>query len=825
MSLPHAAFAHVYIIAEGAALPTAILPRAVHLLSSVVPSVQVTHSLNHGWGSDSLVISIGNNSVTRASIPQGAVDELEPEGYIVTSKRTENGALLVLADGKATAKDEHTGHPYKHGNLGQAYALYFILEELGFAFLHPLAPAIPPHLTLRRLPVNVRESPRWATRAFHYHTQHPLELVDLLEGWGPQGPEDRAGWDSQLPEWALYLEWLVANKQNAIEWVLLEALTWAEFARSKERQDRLTILVELGHSYGIRIGVDTPIIFAQQHSFRLLRNGTGQDKDFENEKQEIHDSIDYVLSCGFDFLGTEGGTSEFTHPDAKKMLDYMNAVADYAREKYNVPTDIKVHCSSGQVAKGFKDERTGEDINFNFLPHFATKNLGVLVHTVEEYALDDPAPTYGNKDFKYLRDFLNWERELGNRKVLFYPETAYWVTVDIDVPLFLPIYADRRVHDLRLLAEDEQNSASKRKMEGQLIFSSGWEWSYWLNDSVAARAVWNPFSDEPTQREAFVRSLRPFTKHLDDHVAAEVEALLADWVHAQQENLIEGKVNGIAPKDIFKRTGHAYLEGWDTWDDISRLLKDWHMPGASVTQSESLDFGDMAAKSRSFGLDPTAVDYKTQVAPLLVEMESRFLALSNRTTALSAKIPAYLKSLWDDVADSARITYLRIRLVHALYEYVDRAGGVYQFLGISDNAKFLDVALHAIKEASHIVKRREVNYRADADRLAGWTGLNKNPTSYSFRYLWMVRSLHLWWRDIGRAVDRNYKPGFMNVINPLEVGLSQGEVLSKAEDIAAVINKLGLISNILDLKSEEPKWPQDIPNFPAAIIERYNLEH
>ena len=36
---------------------------------------------------------------------------------------------------------------------------------------------------------------------------------------------------------------------------------------------------------------------------------------------------------------------------------------------------------------------------------------------------------------------------------------AYWVSFDIDVPLFLPTYAERRFHDLWILAEDEESGA------------------------------------------------------------------------------------------------------------------------------------------------------------------------------------------------------------------------------------------------------------------------------------------------------------------------------------------------------------------------------
>lgn len=67
--------------------------------------------------------------------------------------------------------------------------------------------------------------------------------------------------------------------------------------------------------------------------------------------------------------------------------------------------------------------------------------LGVLPHTVQHYGLDDPAPTYGNDGFAHVRDFIH--QEAGRRRVLWLPETAYWVSFDIDIPLFFPLHAER----------------------------------------------------------------------------------------------------------------------------------------------------------------------------------------------------------------------------------------------------------------------------------------------------------------------------------------------------------------------------------------------
>jgi hypothetical protein len=95
----------------------------------------------------------------------------------------------------------------------------------------------------------------------------------------------------------------------------------------------------------------------------------------------------------------------------------------------------------------------------------------------------------------------------GNRSVLFYGETAYWVNVDVDVPLFLPIYAQRRLHDLRRIAGREIKEGFR--IQGQMNFDSGWEWGYWLNDVVTARASWDPLLSPHIRRPSHAAHAEP----------------------------------------------------------------------------------------------------------------------------------------------------------------------------------------------------------------------------------------------------------------------------------------------------------------------------
>ncbi len=65
----------------------------------------------------------------------------------------------------------------------------------------------------------------------------------------------------------MFLEWMAANKQNRLEWVLLAAKDWNDFANSKERMLRMKILVDFAHGYGIAAGADIPIAEQQQHTW------------------------------------------------------------------------------------------------------------------------------------------------------------------------------------------------------------------------------------------------------------------------------------------------------------------------------------------------------------------------------------------------------------------------------------------------------------------------------------------------------------------------------------------------------------------------------
>jgi hypothetical protein len=715
------------------------------------------------------ILSFGDTQTTRNLIRKAELDSLGSEGFIVRSG-VAGGHPTIVTDGNPPRPDR-----YRLGaNIGASYGAYALLEELGFAFLHPLQPLVPERLALPGRRVNIVEKPYWPDRGIHIHTMHPLELTNLLNGWGKSGPEDEAGWRSMLGEWESFLDWSLANRQNCVEWVLLMAGSWQQFADGPVRQARLAELVGMAHDRGIGAGIDAPFALMQQHAWFMVR----QQGSLPDELAQIRSRIDWLMGAGFDFLGGEMGTGEFASTDDVRFVEWMNEAARYLDENYaGKRLYMKIHCSTGQKAPHYTDPDTGQPLNYNFLAHYADPRVCIMPHTVQPYSLDDPAPTYGNTDFGYMREFM--QEEAGAREVRWHPETAYWCTYDIDMPLFLPLYAERRLHDLRLIAADELAGRMGRgehagsRIQGQVFFSSGWEWGYWLNDVVAARAAWNPYPGAANDAEALKKLLAPVTRPFGGS-AGKVRDLLIRTIQQEQRLLIDGRAGGSTPATVEKRNGQAYLEGWDSLDDLGDLVALIPFAKAIHAQPDKLQLVGLY-NFHWFEAMPTY----TEIQPLLRDMDSTLAGLSADFGALKPSITGRARSFYDELYDAAAVTALRAAQVSGLYDYVYAQDQTAEW-----RKGRLEAARRALDSAQLIVTRREAAYRVEPDRIAGW---HYNPTAYPFGYLWTVRTLWYWWRDEGKAVDQPGRPGYMNVVSPIDQSIGENGLL----DLTKLLRCLG----------------------------------
>jgi len=781
-------------------------------------------------------------------------------------------------------------------DTGAAFAAYELLQSLGFAFWSPLEGPIAP-VTLQNLPVKdsiktVRwEAPRWRSRTFHLHTQHPLELTDVLQGFDLPLSLDRGGvdtaarersedawtglerieqrwvatglagegekeecsadasddklavaaracaavtargehcelWEEMVPDVLRFFEWSVAHRLNRIEWILLGNRRWGALVASPLRQARLRFLACLGQGMGLMVGVDDPIAFQQQHSWVMTTTLAPE----AWQVASVRERVDWLIGgANFDFLSTEAGFSEFSAPDDKLMLRLLDAFASHVNGTWGKEATVKVHCSSNQFCKHFKDPRTDTPLNFNFLPTYAGPEMGVLPHTVQAYALDDPsAGVYGNKNFSFMAEYIRWEAGEGGarggmegfrRQVHFYPETAYFINVDIDVPLFLPVYAERRLHDLLLLAGVEEEEGFR--LAGTWNFDSGWEWGYWLNDVVMAAAMWDPIqfveveggkeekscSSGSVMLKAFQRAVEQALRQLPSAIRATMAEWVAKLVYFQYHTLLLGELGddaSIPCPNQSKLSGIAYLCGKDTWVELPRRL------GMTFTQPDYVAFDEH-----------THPDYP-HVQPLLAYMHARTAILHAEGAALVAALeetadtlsPRLLEHL-REMRDGIHLQALRAHQVALLYEATSPSLIAKDATPeLQERRKQLLADSRAVlEEATVVVRAREEQYHAPMGRIAGW---RENPTVYHWDYLWSVKSLYFWWRDQGRAegvsLPSRWSFCYLNRMDPSEVAVGVGKNFLRAVGtyLPYVLPWSGTVTDCLAPPLEEFVFPRDL---------------
>lgn len=155
----------------GAELPSALPAHVTALLQ------QVNVSLSNATQAD--VFACGSTAYFTRGQQLAAMG---PEAYIVDVHVDSQGRRIVAAAGNAPTPLRRDAHYSLLRGRGSAFACVAALEAMGFAFLHPLQPLVPSTLAWGALTTIVKPQPRWPLRGFHIHTQHPLELTDLLTG-------------------------------------------------------------------------------------------------------------------------------------------------------------------------------------------------------------------------------------------------------------------------------------------------------------------------------------------------------------------------------------------------------------------------------------------------------------------------------------------------------------------------------------------------------------------------------------------------------------------------------------------------------------------
>jgi hypothetical protein len=611
------------------------------------------------------------------------------------------------------------------GLLGRQYAAYAWLHAAGVRFFHPEQEYVPATLTLPSAD-EAQHTPDFTWRSVSLHLTHPLELGDVFRLDKPEYAQ----------EGKRYIDWQIKNFSSGGQngWGSGE---WAD--------------------YGTRRG------FPRSTGFSLHNQQQGGQSiidpdDPRSEEDQIAAAIDARMGDDPDnypeFFDFTFNPSEFSEIDDQDAVRQLTFIANYIAQRYPKTLVQTInHGTAGQPTEHY-------GVRFYDLPKFAPPNLGVKVHTLMFYDLFRPTPMiYGNSSFNFLYDFM--AEQYTTRRLWHFPESAWWLTFDNGIPVYLPITLEARDRDIQGIAY-----MLSGKLDGHHVFGTGHEWGYWQNEYCSLR-----MSEDIRYR---------YTDCIDDITAPMGEAgqgvarLLSEVIRLQERDFIY--------TDIL-----AYLVGTDDETEIAESVGvSFHPlpPSPRAIMGWSLDEAQRWEARQGKGLERMAADYEGFVARLE----------AMRPTVRPAALPWF-----DEIVDGIEITGLRAR--HARQVYGALVSLRLSQLTLNPALKAqaeaaLDEAEASTERARAVVARREAQYRympVSRAIAGGESGEeDENWTVYGYRV--HNRAHHVFYYTRIDRLAREAFEGSGEVVEIVDTVLGPGQQLVldvKAQDWSQVSVALG----------------------------------
>jgi hypothetical protein len=572
---------------------------------------------------------------------------------------------------------------------------YFLQNKLGFKFYHPKETIIP-DLSNHLLDIFTETiTPRFDKIGFHIHAMHPLEITEaLLNEEIPNGAE----------EIKTYIDWLCRNGQNYFEFNLLRSIklkTWIPYMKP---------IVDYAHQRGIICGADMSFHMIQQRAFQLYKNFPAS---FKSKDKQILQNIEQLMQINWDVWNVEFATTEFTHKDQDKLHKQQKFLFDNL-SKYHVKLTSRKHVVKDENlisnSKSMKTARTDMDSAYS-----------LFVHTVMFYGLNDSStPVYRNKDFSHLRNLLIESKDY--RDTWYFPESAYWITFDNSVPMFLTPYLETRLQDILY--------CDSLGIDGHLTFTSGLEWNYWLIDWSIARWCWKSSDTSiKTTALAFLKEVIKDSSSID--FVQKAAALQTDFIKNKQlvkvltAQTITDEIGGKLNLEFHPRPEYSYKY---------------------VMNKATKDELDFIQKKYIIVLDSFVHQYQA--------LKSRY------------KIPTNNK-LINELVLSLNITSMRAehRLNTLSYLIAYRLNKINKANKSIDD--YLKIASTIRANANSLVKLQEnLSYRYSLTNVAA---KKKSKTVYNFGYLFPVSNLHFWEREELQAKNNKWKFYYKNIWDVLKI--------------------------------------------------------
>lgn len=575
--------------------------------------------------------------------------------------KTADAFFLQIKNENSITKIFLSSQSYK----GLANALYYVLQDyLGFQFYHPKETLFPEKINWRIAEVEENVRPRFDKIGFHIHAMHPLEITEALLNENTPNGEN---------EVKTYIDWLFRNGQNYFEFNLLSSITldtWIPYMRK---------IIAYAHERDILMGADLSMNMIQQRAFQLYKSAP---HTFENKKKQMLEQIAALTKLPWDVWNVEMATTEFTHKNQEKLYQQQRFLYEQLHPKNIEITGRKHVVKDDQLIsneKSMKTQRTDMDSAY-----------GILVHTVMFYGLlDEKTPVYRNDNFEHLRELLIESKEY--RETWYFPESAYWITFDNSVPMFLTSYLNARLDDILY--------CDSLEIAGHLTFSSGWEWNYWLVDWSIARWSWVSDKKNRPQAHDFVATIAtqatflPFVKNVMDLQEEYIkEKELIKVLTAQTvTDEIPGKLNlEFHPRPEF---AYSYIRNQAQEEELLFLEEKYVVP-----------LKEFIAKYN---------DFRASLSGKFSSLEQEFITSLDVTTLRAEH----------------RLNTLQFLIAYRRKQPAEH---------------YLAQAKAIRLQALQLVKKQEKMYRYPLENVAR---KKQSKTVYNFGYLYPTTELHFWERE------------------------------------------------------------------------------
>ena len=565
------------------------------------------------------------------------------------------------------------------GLLGRQYAAYDWLHGLGIRFFHPEQEYVPAEMAKPAEPAFREFTPAFKYRSVSLHLTHPLEMGDIFT----------LGKAEHLSDGINYIDWCVKNLAS---------------------DGRGGIPVEGYEQYGIMRGFTTSAGF-RLYGMQQGNHGLIDPDDPRPADQQITDKITELMGTDPDnypdFFSFNFDPTEFTEMDDQLVVHQMTVIADFIDQNYpGVQIVTTNHGTYGEPTAHY-------GVRYFNLPQFAPESIGVKCHTLMFYDLERPAPVYGNTDFHFLYDFM--EQEYQKRQLWYFPESAWWLTFDNQLPLYLPITIEARDRDIQKLKH-----MLSGKLVGHHVFGTGHEWGYWQNEYCSFR-----MSADTDYR--WTDCLEDITMPMGT-AADEVRAVMEDVVAMQENEMIYGHIL-------------RYLVGTD--------------PETEAAASIGVVFHELPPPPKAImnWTKEEAESWQAVEAVELATMVAGYEALVARLEAVRADVPGPAAPFFDEILDGIKVTGLRAK--HQLLVY----GAVVKFrlaqLNLDEAMQTaaradLEAAIQVTADAKAVIAAREQQFRYQplARSIGGGENCDQdeNWTTYGFRVHCRTHNAYYWTR-------------------------------------------------------------------------------